>query len=252
MNTLKNFREICFWLYFRETIYINVISRSSTLNWYIICLYCKSLKFFSGTIAESFRENCSWSREIKMFFQYLKWIPLAIKFPFQWYIQFVGVSFVLRKLLEGGRGVAPRTTSISYSPKVCSIIWKAFSFVIYLMWFTTEIFHTPYSDAYEFIFRQINYFPGVSIQRNKTTWNSPCIMCVQYIGGCSVHRGDIMMHVGEQSDKAFQFILKTPMYSWYPPSDILPHASWYIPDVLNIPNVLMISPRCTYGIPPMY
>ena len=31
-------------------------------------------------------------------------------------------------------------------------------------------------------------------------------------GGCSVYRGDIMMHVGEQGDKAFQFILKTPMY----------------------------------------
>ena len=30
-------------------------------------------------------------------------------------------------------------------------------------------------------------------------------------GGCSVYRGD-MMHVGEQDDKAFQFILKTPMY----------------------------------------
>ena len=32
-----------------------------------------------------------------------------------------------------------------------------------------------------------------------------------YIGGCSVHRGDIVMHVGEQVDKAFQFMLKTPM-----------------------------------------
>ena len=34
--------------------------------------------------------------------------------------------------------------------------------------FTTEMFLTPYSDAYELIFRQINYFPDVSIQRNKT------------------------------------------------------------------------------------
>ena len=25
---------------------------------------------------------------------------------------------------------------------------------------------------------------------------SPCIMCVQYIGGCSVHRGDIMSTSG--------------------------------------------------------
>ena len=35
--------------------------------------------------------------------------------------------------------------------------------------------------------------------------------------------------------------------------------SWYPPDVLNIPHVLMVSPhmyhdipRCTHGIPPMY
>ena len=35
----------------------------------------------------------------------------------------------------------------------------------------------------------------------------------EYIGGCSGRRGGgIMMHVGEQGDKAFQFILKTPMY----------------------------------------
>ena len=34
----------------------------------------------------------------------------------------------------------------------------------------------------------------------------------EYIGGCSVHRGDIMMHVGEQVGKNFQFLLKTPMY----------------------------------------
>ena len=25
---------------------------------------------------------------------------------------------------------------------------------------------------------------------------SPCIMCVQYIGGCSVHQRDIMIHMG--------------------------------------------------------
>ena len=26
---------------------------------------------------------------------------------------------------------------------------------------------------------------------------SPCIMCVQYIGGCSVHRGDIVSTSGD-------------------------------------------------------
>ena len=35
----------------------------------------------------------------------------------------------------------------------------------------------------------------------------------EYIGGCSVHQKDIMMHVGEQLDKSFQFLLKTLMYS---------------------------------------
>ena len=33
---------------------------------------------------------------------------------------------------------------------------------------TTEILLTAYSDAYEFIFRQTNYFLDVSVQRNKT------------------------------------------------------------------------------------
>ena len=52
---------------------------------------------------------------------------------------------------------------------------------------------------------------------------SPCIMCVQYIGGIPwVHQGDIM--------------------------STSPHAS-YPPDVLNIPNVLMIYFWCTYDIP---
>ena len=35
----------------------------------------------------------------------------------------------------------------------------------------------------------------------------------EYIGGCSAHQRDIVMHLGEQLDKSFQFLLKTPMYS---------------------------------------
>ena len=46
---------------------------------------------------------------------------------------------------------------------------------------------------------------------------------VQYIRGCSVHQGDIMMHVGEQVDKILSISIENP-------------------DVLNIPDVLMISP----------
>ena len=34
----------------------------------------------------------------------------------------------------------------------------------------------------------------------------------EYIGGCSLHWGDIMMHAGSKLVKTFQFLLKTPMY----------------------------------------
>ena len=103
----------------------------------------------------------------------------------------------------------------------------------------------------------------------------------EYIGGCSAHQRDIMMHLGEQLDKFFQFLLKTPMYSWYPlmyswyplmywtslnvlmvsPTCIMisPMYSWYLPphalmvpsDVFNTPDILMIFPQCTED-PPMY
>ena len=33
------------------------------------------------------------------------------------------------------------------------------------------------------------------------------------IGGCSVHRGDIMKHVGEQGDKSLSIYTENPMYS---------------------------------------
>ena len=46
----------------------------------------------------------------------------------------------------------------------------------------------------------------------------------EYIGGCSVDRGDIMMHVGEQVGKNLSISIENP-------------------------DVLMISSRCTHGIP---
>ena len=77
---------------------------------------------------------------------------------------------------------------------------------------------------------------------------SPYIMCVQYIGGCSVHRRIPWVHRGMFSTlgdvqcigriswcmwgskliEVFQFLLKTPMYYW------------------TSPDVLMVSPRCTH------
>ena len=66
----------------------------------------------------------------------------------------------------------------------------------------------------------------------------------EYIVGCLVYRGDIMMHLGEQGYKSISMYIENPdvlmislrctehlpMYSWYPP-----HASLYSSDVLNIP-----------------
>ena len=45
----------------------------------------------------------------------------------------------------------------------------------------------------------------------------------EYIGRCSVHQGDIMMHVVEQVGKILSISIENPY-------------------VLNIPDVLMISP----------
>ena len=65
---------------------------------------------------------------------------------------------------------------------------------------------------------------GCSVHRRKTistlegsdimsTWGGGGKGYHEYIGGCSAHQRDIMMHLGEQLDKFFQFLLKTPMYS---------------------------------------
>ena len=79
---------------------------------------------------------------------------------------------------------------------------------------------------------------------------------VQYIWGCSVHQGDTMSTLGGYHDyigRVFstlggyhdacggyhEYIRGYHEY-------IASHASWFPPDVL------MISPGCTYTIPPMY
>ena len=117
----------------------------------------------------------------------------------------------------------------------------------------------------------------------QTSIDSPCIMCVQYIGGYSVYWGyheyigEYLEYIGGLSwfmwgrkiIKAFDLYWKPwgttehlPMYSWYPPTcimislqctedlrcthDIPPMYSWYPL------NVLIVSPWCTHDIPPMY
>ena len=68
----------------------------------------------------------------------------------------------------------------------------------------------------------------------------------EYIGGCSVHRRDIMIHVGEQLDKILSIsvensdVLNIPRCTEHPLM-----YSRYPPNVLNIH-------RCTHGIPLMY
>ena len=54
----------------------------------------------------------------------------------------------------------------------------------------------------------------------------------EYIGGCLVHQGDIMIHVGEQVGKNLSISIKNP-------------------DVLNTLQCTE-HPRCTHDIPPMY
>ena len=56
------------------------------------------------------------------------------------------------------------------------------------------------------------YIGACSVHRRNTvsTWGGGYH---EYIGGCSSHQRDIMMHLGEQLDKSFQFLLKIPMYS---------------------------------------
>ena len=116
----------------------------------------------------------------------------------------------------------------------------------------------------------VQYIGGCSVHRGISWWMWGDTMStlgdVQYIGGIPwVHRGDIMSTSGNVQYiggiswymwgsnliKSFQFLLKTPMY-WTSPNvlnmprcthDISPMYSWYPPDVL------MISPRCTHGIP---
>ena len=97
--------------------------------------------------------------------------------------------------------------------------------------------------------------------------NSPCIMCVQYIGecsvhrgvfstsgeyleyigGCSVHQGDIMMNVGEYHE----YIGGCSVHR----RDIMIHVGEQLHKILSISfensDVLNI-PRCTHDIPPMY
>ena len=66
----------------------------------------------------------------------------------------------------------------------------------------------------------------------------------EYIEGCSVHQGDIMMHVGEQVDKSLSISIENPGIL------NIRRCTHDIPPMYRTsPDVLMISPRCTHDIP---
>ena len=76
------------------------------------------MKLFLEPLRNHFAKIAHELEKSKIFFQYLKLILLAIKFPFQWYIVCWG-QFRSSKIIGGGGGGMPRITSISYSAKVC-------------------------------------------------------------------------------------------------------------------------------------
>ena len=82
----------------------------------------------------------------------------------------------------------------------------------------------------------------------------------EYIGRCSVHWEmfstlefsiEIERILSSCSPTCIMISLRCtehpPMYSGYPPM-----YSWYPSDVLNISDVLMVSPHIHHDIPPMY
>ena len=84
-------------------------------------------------------------------------------------------------------------------------------------------------------------------------------MCVQYIGGCSVHRGVFSTSGGVQyigGCSVHRGVFSTSGgYHEYIGGDIMIHVGEQVGENLSIsienPNVLNI-PRCTHDIPPMY
>ena len=92
-------------------------------------------------------------------------------------------------------------------------------------------------------------------------------MCVQYIGGCSVHRGVFSTSRGYHEYIGGISWVHRRMFStfgnvqyievfnrnWKDFIKLLPHMYHDIlPMYWTSPDVLMISPRCTHDIPPMY
>ena len=84
----------------------------------------------------------------------------------------------------------------------------------------------------------VQYIGGCSVHRGVFSTSGGYH---EYIGGCSVHRRDIMIHVGEQLDKILSISIENPNVLM-----ISPRCTEHPPDVL------MVSPTMYHDIPPMY
>ena len=94
-----------------------------------------------GAIAEPFRENCLQNREIKIFFKYLKWIPFAVKYSFQWYIvcwSKIYSSKIISGGREGGGGGAPSHLRLLF----CKIVYflQKFRQILALLYVVISLF----------------------------------------------------------------------------------------------------------------
>ena len=123
MNTIVilNLEILISW----ERNYIFGISRRLALKWYRSCSHSESLMFFRQAKMvkiSTISRNCSKSREIKIFFNYLNRILISDKFPFQQCSIFV--YFNRSQMNSGGR--APPISSV-YSFNVVvyrHFLWK--------------------------------------------------------------------------------------------------------------------------------
>ena len=85
------------------------------------------------------------------------------------------------------------------------------------------------------------YIEGCSVQRENTMstsgeYHEYIGRYHEYIGGRSVHQGDIMMQVGSKGDKNLSIYIEHPNVL------NIPNVLMISPDVMNTPDVLMISP----------
>ena len=124
MNTLRNFAKFVLLVFSRNLnisrkIYINGISRSRALKWYIICSYFKSLIFLdthSRAVGESFCENLLINSRNQNIFEKFKLNRNLQTIPFK---MMYNMSMLRHRFSNERWGIPPWTTFLSYSVRVC-------------------------------------------------------------------------------------------------------------------------------------